>query len=64
MLLFFGEGKTGVTREKPHSKERTNNQLNPHMAPGPGIEPEPHWWEVSTLTTVPPLLPRLAILVV
>ena len=29
---FLGEGKTGV-------KERTNNQLNPHLASTPGFEP-------------------------
>ena len=29
---FWGEGKTGVPREKPlGAKERTNNKLNPHM---------------------------------
>ena len=35
---------------------RANNKLNPHMMPGPGIESRPHWWEVSTLSTAPPLL--------
>ena len=28
------------------------------MTPGPGIEPRPHWWEASALTTAPPLLPN------
>ena len=23
------------------------------MTPGPGIEPGPHWWEASALTTAP-----------
>ena len=36
---------------------RTNNKLNPHMTPSPGIEPGPHWWEASALTTAPSLLP-------
>ena len=27
------------------------------MTPGPGVEPRPHWWEASALTTAPPLLP-------
>ena len=27
------------------------NKLNPHMTPGPGVEPGPHWWEASALTT-------------
>ena len=30
-----------------------------HMPrPGPGIEPGPHWWEASALTTAPSLLPK------
>ena len=27
--------------------KRTNNKLNPHMMPRPGIEPGPHWWEAT-----------------
>ena len=51
---FWGEGKTGVPGEKPlGAKTRTNNKPNPHMTPSPGIEPEPHWWEASALTTTP-----------
>ena len=54
---FRGEGKTGVPGEKPlGARERTNNKLNPHMASTPGVEPGPHWWEASVLTTTPPLL--------
>ena len=34
-----------------------NNKLNPYMTPSPGIEPGPHWWEASALTTAPSLLP-------
>ena len=29
------------------------NKLNPHMTSGPGIEPPPHWWKMSALTTAP-----------
>ena len=29
----------------------------PHMTPSPEIEPGPHWWEASALTTAPSLLP-------
>ena len=55
---FRGEGKTGVPGEKPlGARTRTNNKFNPRMTPSPGIEPGPHWWEVSGLTTVPYLLP-------
>ena len=28
------------------------------MTPGAGIEPGPHWWEASALTTAPFLLPN------
>ena len=35
---------------------RTNNKLNPHVTPGPGIEPGPQWWEASALTNAPSLL--------
>ena len=57
---FCGEGKTGVPGEKPLGAEkRTNNKLNPHMTSSPGIEPGPHWWKASALTTAPSLLPQL-----
>ena len=29
-----------------------------HMTPRPGIEPGPHWWEASALTTAPSQLPQ------
>ena len=60
---LVGEGGRGweedrsTRRKTSRSKDRTNNKLNPHMAPGPGIEPGPHWWEASALITAPPLLP-------
>ena len=55
---FWGEEKTGVPGEKPlGAKTKTNNKLNPHMTPSPGIEPGPHWCEMSALTTAPSLLP-------
>ena len=53
---FWGGRKTGVPGEKPlRAKERTNNKLNPHMAPTPGFEPVPHWWATSADTTAPSL---------
>jgi len=39
------------------ARARTNNKLNPHMTPGPGIEPGTHWWEAMALKTAPSLLP-------
>ena len=60
---FCGEGKTGVPGEKPLGAEkRTNNKLNPHMTSSPGIEPGPHWWKASVITTAPSLLPKSPIL--
>ena len=45
---FLRRGKTGVPREKPlGARMRTNNKLNPHMTPSPGIETGPHWWEAG-----------------
>ena len=45
-VVVLGEGKTAVTGEKPlGARTRTNNKLNPHLTPSPGIEPGPHWWE-------------------
>ena len=43
-VCFLGVGETGVPGEKPlGARIRTNNKLNPHMTPSPGIEPGPHW---------------------
>ena len=57
---FLGEGKTGVPGEKPLGAEkRTNHKLNPHIASSSRIDPEPHRWEASALTTAPSLLPNI-----
>ena len=54
---FSEEEKIGEPGEKPlGARKRTNNKLNPHMTPGPGIEPGTHWWEANILTTAPSLL--------
>ena len=56
---FWGEGKTEVPGGKPlGARERTNNKLNPHMASTSGVEPGPHRWEASALTTAPSLAPQ------
>ena len=51
---FLRRGEDRRTRRKT-SRSRVENQqqikLNPHMTPGPGIEPRTHWWEASSLTT-------------
>jgi len=60
---FLRRGENWSTwRKTSWSKDENQNKLNPHMAPGPGVEPGPHWWEVSTLTTAPSLLPLYYVL--
>jgi len=51
-----GRGKLESLEKNPWSKARTNNKLNLHLAPG-RIKPGPRWWEASTLTSAPSLLP-------
>ena len=52
---FLGEGETRVHGEKPlGARTRPSNK---HTTPSPAIEPGPHWWEASALTTAPSLLP-------
>ena len=45
---FLRRGETGENL----SVQRTN-KLNPHTTPDPEIEPGPHRWEASALTTTP-----------
>ena len=57
--LEFGE-LVSVKGGKPENPEKnprrgTNNKLNPHVTPGPGIEPGPQQWEASALTPPPSL---------
>ena len=63
MLVFEERLQYVVPGEKPlGARTRTNNKLNPHLTPSPGIEPGPHWWEAYVggefSTTVPSLLPQ------
>ena len=46
-----------IRRKTLGAGTRTNNKLNLHMTPNPGIEPGSHWWEASALTTALSLLP-------
>ena len=59
-VRFCGRRKTRVPGEKPskQGQEPTTNSTN--ITPSPEIEPGPHSWEVSGLTTVPSLLPIIA----
>ena len=59
-MLVFEEGEKPWNPEKnPLSKDENQQQTqtNPHMMLGPGFEPEPCWWEASSLATAPSLLP-------
>ena len=55
--MLVEEGKTGVPGEKPlgAKKEPTTNLA--HTWSVLRIEPGPHRWEASALTTAPALLP-------
>ena len=45
MLVFEEMGKPEYPEKNLSTRlTRTNNKLNPHMTPSPGIEPGPHWW--------------------
>jgi len=57
MLVFAEGGKPENPEKNPRSREEKQHKLNPLMASGPEIEPGPHWWEASALTTAPSLLP-------
>ena len=39
---FVEGGKLENPEKNPGAGTTTNNKLNPHMTPGPGIEPGPH----------------------
>ena len=64
---FLRRGENRSTRRKTsQSKDDNQQQTQPTVsqpvsqsqsAPSSGIEPGPHWWEASALTTAPSLLP-------
>ena len=51
-----GGGKPDDRRKSVRARTRTNNKLNPHVMPSPGIKPRPWRWEASPLTTILSLL--------
>ena len=55
--FLWREENRSTRRKTLVARTRTNNKVNPHMTPGPGIEPGPHWWKASALTTAPSLPP-------
>ena len=58
-MLVFEERGNWSTRRKPLGAEKRTNKLNPHLTLDLGIEPGPHWWEASALTTAPSLHPHM-----
>ena len=56
MLVFDERGKLDYLGENLSViAEYRTNKLNPHMTPGAEIEPGPHRWKASALTTRPTL---------
>ena len=57
MLVYAKGGKPENLEKNLRSREENQRKLNPLMASGAEVEPGPHWWETSALTTVLSLLP-------
>ena len=60
-ICFLRRGENQGTWRKNLSRQRRekNKKLNPQndVRSTPGFKSRQHWWEVSTLANVPPLLP-------
>ena len=60
MVVFqLRRAETGVPGENLSAQRREPTNSTHMMTPDLGIEPEPHWWEASALTTAPSLHPTL-----
>ena len=57
-MVVFEEKGSRSSRRKLLGSEKRTNKLNQHMTPDMGIEPGPHWWETSALTTAPSMHPN------
>ena len=59
---FCGERRSGEPVAEPSEQGRepppSKKKIGPHMTPIPGIEPGPHWFKASALTTAPSLRPK------
>ncbi len=64
VLVFVEGGKPENPEKNPRSKDENQQQTknSTHIWNRAGIEPGPHWWEASALTTAPSLLPINALL--
>ena len=57
MLVYWGEGKTGVPGETPlGAMEKNQQQTQPTYGVDAGIWTRPHCWEACAHTIAPPLL--------
>ena len=58
-VSFREEGKPACLEKNlsEQGKEPATNSTHIWCRRQDRVEPGPHWWEVSDLTTVPPLLP-------
>jgi len=54
---FLWREENRRTRRKTLGARREPTTNSTHIWHRAGIEPGPHWWEVSALTTAPSLLP-------
>ena len=57
VLVFEERGKPEYPEKNLSEQGENQQQTQPTYDAGPGIEPGPHWWEASALTTAPPLPP-------
>ena len=57
MLVFVEGGKSEYPEKNPRSRDENQQQTLHTYDAETEIEPGPHWWEASALTTAPSLLP-------
>ena len=50
--------RTRAPLPPPPSPPNKEKKIGPHRTPSLGIEPGPHWFEASALTTAPSLRPK------
>ena len=60
MLVFERKENWSTRRKTSWSKDDNQQQTQPtyDASPARGIQPGPHWWELSALITAPSLLPK------
>ena len=59
---FLGRGENRSTRRKTsRGKKENQRQTQPTYDIHVGMSYGPHWWDVSAITTTPPLFPRASL---